>query len=637
MDQFFRYAKDVAWLLDLKLQQGQEFLAKAYGFSGLHEVAEWMKKGYTAGPYCRFDNCAIGDMNSSSDLRAEAHLSLGRSDRLLDLVREYKGDNGDGLDKRHRLILEFGLFSKPASHKQLASGVAKLVDGGVVGERSDGTPVGINAFVRYWFHRERDFQWPASRCYGKEGTLVDPVVFYGDPRRHEQMMSAERWESVIVGASNGAELAPRVVRQGSVTVLHGYDSLIGLRGFDGFSGFSSSTMLRLEESVIDDRGELAIWSFESVYWVTPNENSKHGQIVAVMRGWHVCPTERKAMPRQETTLSMMRKTSMFLACSFEAVDRVSENSLGYKTVSELMGCQHSGAFTAVEELKIDPDFRVNDLRSRMLNQFKWATFNSPYGSADAAWRANLAGWMSGDRDAEFKCLGDPQDEDEIAELCGSGVLALDRSALEDAGRAGGVKGEVAQIVQGAIGSLEGTARFLVVVSEKQGLVIGNDAKAGRQGGMEAGQARYVCAKCSANLVPKLQPAFGERADKLVGIDGIAGCRGLELECEFCDEVVGVDLELCEAGNGYGEIPTRNGRDFLGRSGDYVYCPDCSADVSVDWDDERLEFVFDDSERASDYEHVTGGYMRLLGRCKCDRQGCWKLRFKVRPVVGGDNV
>jgi hypothetical protein len=145
---FSRYAKSVAWLLDMKAQASQELLSRIYGYEHLHELQQALKTGGMPGPY--WDE----GPDESEDWKPEGLGVFGtvpgeRSRRAADVLIQWKRSRGyqwHYLEGNERFICELGLTDSPTSHRACVRRVKAFLDGKMsVDER--GFPCGIWAFV----------------------------------------------------------------------------------------------------------------------------------------------------------------------------------------------------------------------------------------------------------------------------------------------------------------------------------------------------------------------------------------------------------------------------------------------------------------------------------------------------------
>lgn len=100
-DDFKRYSKHLAWLIDIKHNDSLELLSHIYGFSGFHEVASLYKQ-------FRFE---VTDPTP--------FFRTQENNRLLDLVAKAKGTDLSGLSTRCWDAREIGLFHQPHEHRTL--------------------------------------------------------------------------------------------------------------------------------------------------------------------------------------------------------------------------------------------------------------------------------------------------------------------------------------------------------------------------------------------------------------------------------------------------------------------------------------------------------------------------------------
>lgn len=119
---FNRYAKDLGWLIKESHQKSQNLLAKFYGYSGYHELKNALNKETNTDPG-PFDSDIRSDF-----LRVKQGLpSIGvgikamaeRGNRLLKILRDYRGNDFNDLTKCDWAVREIGLFEQPAEHRRL--------------------------------------------------------------------------------------------------------------------------------------------------------------------------------------------------------------------------------------------------------------------------------------------------------------------------------------------------------------------------------------------------------------------------------------------------------------------------------------------------------------------------------------
>ena len=176
---FSRYAKDLAWLLNVKLHQAQELLSRIYGYEHLHELQQAMKRGLAAGPYW-------DDGPTDGELCDEHRLLEGlpgeRSMRPVNVLLAWKKEkaSSEWLEENERFIVELGLMDSPASHRDCV----KRVKGYLQGEwsvDSHGYPTGFWSFIAgYNIHRDTNEESEVAQAL-KESGSASWIWRSGDP------------------------------------------------------------------------------------------------------------------------------------------------------------------------------------------------------------------------------------------------------------------------------------------------------------------------------------------------------------------------------------------------------------------------------------------------------------------------
>lgn len=115
-DDFSRYAKALAWLIEVPLQRAHELLAKIYGYDDYHELKQVLVTPGVAGP---FDDEWL-HRDDSGVLAFSKFNPADRSNRTLDLVAKCKGlSNFYGMTSRWMESRDIGLFERPEVHRHL--------------------------------------------------------------------------------------------------------------------------------------------------------------------------------------------------------------------------------------------------------------------------------------------------------------------------------------------------------------------------------------------------------------------------------------------------------------------------------------------------------------------------------------
>lgn len=145
---FSRYAKNLAWLLDIKTQAAQELLSRMYGYEHLHELQQAIKAGGSPGPYWDQGSDELHGWEPAG-LCVFGTVPGERSRRHADVFLKWKRASGrsrEYLEGNERLIVELGLTDSPESHRGCVRRVKAFLEGKLsVDER--GFPCGIWAFL----------------------------------------------------------------------------------------------------------------------------------------------------------------------------------------------------------------------------------------------------------------------------------------------------------------------------------------------------------------------------------------------------------------------------------------------------------------------------------------------------------
>lgn len=166
---FGRYAKSLAKVLECKLQDAQQVLARMYGYADLHELQQALKTESSPGPF--------------SDRAASAELRLARDERTMRCVFDWLAPQKDRyLQNRDALACDLGLFLSPPAHRTAAARVMAYLEDGNGGFTYDGLPFGFSGtiHVRYHWHLPladeafRKFEFDARFPFGGRDFVLDP-------------------------------------------------------------------------------------------------------------------------------------------------------------------------------------------------------------------------------------------------------------------------------------------------------------------------------------------------------------------------------------------------------------------------------------------------------------------------------
>jgi hypothetical protein len=126
---FSRYAKNLAWLLDIKVQAAQELLSRIYGYEHLHELQQALKAGGVPGPH--WDEGPSDKNHGGSDLNLLCGMPGERSLAPVNVLMEWKRkvEKRPSLTHRECLIAELGLTDSPESHRQCVKRVKAFLEG----------------------------------------------------------------------------------------------------------------------------------------------------------------------------------------------------------------------------------------------------------------------------------------------------------------------------------------------------------------------------------------------------------------------------------------------------------------------------------------------------------------------------
>jgi hypothetical protein len=107
LEDFSRYARNLSWLIQEPYQKTQELLARAYGYSGLHELRKALQQ-----PALEEDD------QDTHPLVRQAKINLDGTMRLQDILRQYRESQGRQLTSRDIAAFHIGLFSSPPIHRE---------------------------------------------------------------------------------------------------------------------------------------------------------------------------------------------------------------------------------------------------------------------------------------------------------------------------------------------------------------------------------------------------------------------------------------------------------------------------------------------------------------------------------------
>lgn len=143
LDDFYRYAKSLSRLIDEPPQPSQQLLAKAYGYSDLHELQGILERQGDPGPF----------EWESRDTYPYAVDGLDeRRERLLRLVAEKKGvSSPKWLKHRYSKVVDLGLFDTPPRHRAARKrvlGMLDVLEGEPVTPDAFGPHRGISAYAK---------------------------------------------------------------------------------------------------------------------------------------------------------------------------------------------------------------------------------------------------------------------------------------------------------------------------------------------------------------------------------------------------------------------------------------------------------------------------------------------------------
>ena len=134
---FSTTVKHLSRLIDEGHQKTMELLSRIYGYSNWHELQKVLKKADDIpGP---FDDDIENGHNNHSPFSPDI---LGRRDRVLRLMAEYKGVAIDDLDPKYMAAADIGLFCTAKAHRHAYRAVRdKENNGNNIADISQGSHV----------------------------------------------------------------------------------------------------------------------------------------------------------------------------------------------------------------------------------------------------------------------------------------------------------------------------------------------------------------------------------------------------------------------------------------------------------------------------------------------------------------
>lgn len=138
-DDFSVRAKHAAWLLETPLQATQEWLARQYGYGGLHELQQDLKRRltdpetYPPGPFDEdFERQMFARiMEQSNSIQPTDHMMpTYRGNALLAAAAAFKGIPFPSalLSSRNWKIRDIGLFAEPGNHREAFQAIKSRID-----------------------------------------------------------------------------------------------------------------------------------------------------------------------------------------------------------------------------------------------------------------------------------------------------------------------------------------------------------------------------------------------------------------------------------------------------------------------------------------------------------------------------
>ncbi len=203
LSHFKEVAKNMAWLLERPVQKCQEDLARIWGYSGLHELQQVLKRPGPAGPFEPRYNY-LGTDNEA--------LVEGHEQRILHILfgvpkHYWRSEDAWATDEKGYLVFEMGLFQEAAEHRAC---VEKIKLALTYDQPPDTWPL-----INGWPLGLRS--WLAAR-YTEPLSLADGWQAVLPPSRYVHMEHANlQWQRRTAGLARLATmfqiLAPRVQGQ----------------------------------------------------------------------------------------------------------------------------------------------------------------------------------------------------------------------------------------------------------------------------------------------------------------------------------------------------------------------------------------------------------------------------------------
>ncbi len=130
MSDFLTYAKSMAWLCELPLQRAQEMLSRIYGYSGLHELQQTMKRPGEAGPFMHqwSQDALIPSTVGGQMYFSDPDLGGNRLYRMWDIVAAEKGFDRGSLPARLLRVTDLLLFDPPAQQREAYRQLRAILD-----------------------------------------------------------------------------------------------------------------------------------------------------------------------------------------------------------------------------------------------------------------------------------------------------------------------------------------------------------------------------------------------------------------------------------------------------------------------------------------------------------------------------
>lgn len=195
---FKEVAKDMAWLLERPVQKCQEDLARIYGYTGLHELQQVLKRPGIPGPFApRYNYLSTDDEALVEDQERRIFFIL------FGVPKGYWRDDFLAKD-RWFLVFEMGLFQEAAEHRACFDKIRQLLNYEVDFDRwplIHGWPLGLKSWLAAHYTE------PMEMAEGWAEVLPRPRyarIFTADIRCQSRMAGLARLESMF------KILAPRV-------------------------------------------------------------------------------------------------------------------------------------------------------------------------------------------------------------------------------------------------------------------------------------------------------------------------------------------------------------------------------------------------------------------------------------------